>query len=50
MLLSVVYDAHTTARSYLLVLDAADPLIELARAAAPHHVPFGFHGQFFRGA
>ena len=48
VLLSVVYDA-TTARSFLLVLDAAD-LCELARAGAPHHVPFGFHGQFFRGA
>ena len=31
--------------SFLLVLDAAD-LSELARARAPHHIPFGFHGQF----
>ena len=31
--------------SFLLVLDARD-LSELARAEAPHHIPFGFHGQF----
>jgi len=30
------------------VLDAAD-LTELARAEVPHHIPFGFHGQFARG-
>jgi beta,beta-carotene 9',10'-dioxygenase len=29
------------------VLDAAT-LAELARARVPHHVPFGFHGQFAR--
>ena len=29
----------------MLVLDAAD-LTELARAEAPHHIPYGFHGQF----
>jgi carotenoid cleavage dioxygenase-like enzyme len=29
--------------SYLLVLDARD-MSELARAAVPHHIPFGFHG------
>ena len=34
-------------RSFLLVLDASD-LSELARAEAPHHIPFGFHGQFAR--
>jgi beta,beta-carotene 9',10'-dioxygenase len=27
------------------VLDAAT-LAELARARVPHHIPFGFHGQF----
>ncbi len=47
VLLSVVLDAET-ARSFLLVLDARD-LGELARAEAPHHIPFGFHGQFSRG-
>jgi beta,beta-carotene 9',10'-dioxygenase len=45
-LLSVVLDAQA-GRSFLLVLDAAD-LSELARAQAPHHIPFGFHGQFAR--
>jgi carotenoid cleavage dioxygenase-like enzyme len=33
--------------SFLLVLDAAS-LEELARAEAPHPIPFGFHGQFAR--
>ena len=44
VLLSVVLDAAAE-RSFLLVLDASD-LSELARAVAPHHIPFGFHGQF----
>ena len=44
VLLSVVLDS-AKGNSFLLVLDAAD-LTELARAAAPHHIPFGFHGQF----
>jgi beta,beta-carotene 9',10'-dioxygenase len=47
VLLSVVLDAEA-GTSFLLVLDAAD-LSELARAQAPHHIPFGFHGQFARG-
>ena len=42
VLLSVVLDASERT-SYLLVLDARD-LSELARAAVPHHIPFGFHG------
>ena len=46
VLLSVVLDA-SAGRSYLLILDARD-LTELARAQAPHHIPFGFHGQFAR--
>ena len=46
MLLSVVLDG-LTGTSYLLILDAAD-LSELARAQAPHLVPLGFHGQYFR--
>jgi beta,beta-carotene 9',10'-dioxygenase len=46
VLLSVVLDAYA-GTSFLLVLDAAD-LTELARAQAPHHIPFGFHGQFAR--
>ena len=44
VLLSVVLDGRTE-RSFLLVLDAAS-LDELARAEVPHHIPFGFHGQF----
>jgi carotenoid cleavage dioxygenase-like enzyme len=46
VLLSVVLDAGA-GTSFLLVLDASD-LSELARAEAPHHIPFGFHGQFAR--
>jgi beta,beta-carotene 9',10'-dioxygenase len=46
VLLSVVLDSAAE-RSFLLVLDAAD-LSEIARAEAPHHIPFGFHGQFAR--
>jgi beta,beta-carotene 9',10'-dioxygenase len=47
VLLSVVFDSRS-GRSFLLVLDAAD-LSELARAEAPHHIPYGFHGQFVSG-
>jgi carotenoid cleavage dioxygenase-like enzyme len=46
VLLSVVLDGRSE-RSFLLVLDAAS-LAELARAEVPHHIPFGFHGQFAR--
>ncbi|HEY2216329.1 MAG TPA: carotenoid oxygenase family protein, partial [Solirubrobacteraceae bacterium] len=46
VLLSVVLDV-VAETSFLLVLDAAD-LSELARASVPHHIPFGFHGQFAR--
>ncbi len=42
VLLSVVLDGKRGS-SYLLVLDARD-LSEIARAAVPHHIPFGFHG------
>jgi beta,beta-carotene 9',10'-dioxygenase len=45
-ILSVVLDA-SAGRSFLLVLDAGS-FEELARAEAPHHIPFGFHGQYFR--
>lgn len=44
VLLSVVFDGRGS--SYLLVLDAAS-LGELGRARVPHHIPFGFHGQYF---
>ncbi|HEX6732432.1 MAG TPA: carotenoid oxygenase family protein, partial [Pyrinomonadaceae bacterium] len=45
VVLSVVLDA-SKGNSFLLVLDA-DSFNELARAEVPHHIPFGFHGQFF---
>ena len=45
VVLSVVLDAPA-GRSFLLVLDAQS-FTEIARAQAPHHIPFGFHGQFF---
>jgi beta,beta-carotene 9',10'-dioxygenase len=47
VILSVVFDG-STGRSFLLVLDAAT-FEEQARAEVPHHIPFGFHGQFMRG-
>ena len=48
VLLSVVLDIGKDS-SFLLVLDAAT-LEELARAEAPHAIPFHFHGNYFRGA
>ena len=45
VVLSVVLDARA-GHSFLLVLDAGS-FEEIARAEAPHHIPFGFHGQFF---
>ena len=44
-ILSVVLDSRS-GRSFLLVLDA-ETFDERARAEVPHHIPFGFHGQFF---
>ncbi len=44
VLLSVVFDGQK-GNSFLLVLDARN-LTELARVEVPHHIPFGFHGQF----
>lgn len=44
VVLSVVLDARA-ATSFLLVLDASS-FEELARAEAPHHIPFGFHGNY----
>jgi beta,beta-carotene 9',10'-dioxygenase len=46
VVLSVVLDAAAR-RSFLLVLDAGS-FEELARAEAPHHIPFGFHGAHLR--
>jgi carotenoid cleavage dioxygenase-like enzyme len=46
VILSVVLDSKRDL-SFLLVLDAAT-LTELARAAAPMRLPFGFHAQYAR--
>jgi carotenoid cleavage dioxygenase-like enzyme len=46
VLLSVVFNAKR-GTSFMLALDA-QTLAEVARADVPHHVPFGFHGQFTR--
>jgi len=43
VVLSVVLDGRA-GRSFLLALDAAS-FEEIARAEAPHHIPYGFHGQ-----
>ncbi|TIT36137.1 MAG: carotenoid oxygenase family protein, partial [Mesorhizobium sp.] len=45
VLLSVVLDVGA-GTSFLLVLDAAT-LAKRARASVPHHIPFGFHGNYF---
>jgi beta,beta-carotene 9',10'-dioxygenase len=44
VLLSVVLDGRT-GTSFLLALDASS-LEELTGAEVPHHIPFGFHGQY----
>jgi len=44
VVLSVVLDAPR-GTSFLLVLDAR-LFQEIARAEVPHHIPFGFHGQY----
>ena len=46
LILSVVLDGES-GTSFLLVLDAAS-FSEIGRAAVSHHIPFGFHGQYFR--
>jgi beta,beta-carotene 9',10'-dioxygenase len=45
VILSVVLDAKK-GTSFLLVLDARS-FEGHARAEVPHHIPFGFHGQYF---
>jgi beta,beta-carotene 9',10'-dioxygenase len=44
VILSVVLDTRKGA-SFLLILDAST-FGELARAKLPHHIPFGFHGNY----
>lgn len=46
VILSVVLDAIHS-RSFLLVLNAST-FQELARAEVSHHIPFGFHGQYYQ--
>jgi beta,beta-carotene 9',10'-dioxygenase len=48
VILSVVLDARKAA-SFLLILDAST-CGELGRAEAPHHIPFGFHGNYLAEA
>jgi beta,beta-carotene 9',10'-dioxygenase len=48
VILSVVLDTRKAA-SFLLVLDAST-FRELARADAPHHIPFGLHGNYLAEA
>ena len=45
IILSVVLDSNN-GNSFLLLLDAKS-FKEIARAEAPHHIPFGFHGQYY---
>jgi beta,beta-carotene 9',10'-dioxygenase len=45
VILSVVLDTKKAA-SFLLILDASS-FRELARAEVSHHIPFGFHGNYF---
>jgi carotenoid cleavage dioxygenase-like enzyme len=45
VILSVVLNA-AKGTSFLLVLDAHS-FLEIARAEVPHHIPFGFHGEYF---
>lgn len=47
VILSVVLNANK-GNSFLLVLDAHS-FEELGRAEVPHHIPLGFHGEFFPG-
>lgn len=44
VLLSLVLDG-AAGTTFLLVLDART-LAEIGRAQVPHHIPFGFHGQY----
>jgi carotenoid cleavage dioxygenase-like enzyme len=48
VILAVVFDGKS-GTSFLLALDAGT-FEELGRAVVPHHVPFGFHGQYVTGA
>ncbi len=46
VIISVVLNAKK-GNSFLLILDAGS-FAEVAMAEVPHHIPFGFHGQFYK--
>lgn len=48
VILSLMLDG-TCGTSFLSIIDAAS-FVEIGRAELPHHVPFGFHGQFYPDA
>jgi all-trans-8'-apo-beta-carotenal 15,15'-oxygenase len=45
-LISVVYN-HNRQRSEVVIVDARNMIDELAVIPLKHHVPFGFHGNFY---
>ena len=45
LILSVVLDSNKET-SFLLTLNA-QTFDEIARAEVPHHIPYGFHGQYY---
>jgi carotenoid cleavage dioxygenase-like enzyme len=45
LVLSIVLDSNKK-NSFLLVLNAQS-FEEIARAEVPHHIPYGFHGQYY---
>ncbi len=47
IVLSLVLDGNQS-NSFLLILDGHS-FVEIARTKVPHHIPFGFHGQYFQG-
>jgi beta,beta-carotene 9',10'-dioxygenase len=46
VILSVVLNGNKE-NSFLLIIDACS-FKEIGRAEVPHHIPYGFHGQYFR--
>ena len=46
VIISVVLNTKK-GNSFLLILEAGS-FTEIARAEVPHHIPFGFHGQFYK--
>ena len=44
--MSIVYN-HARGKSEIVLLDAKDMREEVAVIELDHHVPFGFHGNFY---